>query len=269
MCLCPQFEAPDLSDAAGSCRSNHAAAFSKRDATFFFILPGMFTSAWRKLRAKVGHAWDKCCYICQKNQTTWPAGTIHAHHVRGWEVSVWPDNCLQATVFGKNTPVYASAAHSIHNLFCSHSRLEWERASENFSHRFTPCYWTRTIFKIVVQKIHTGPNLLLCVTVAAQSLLYWIASSTLELVAPHFHHSEARSFATTSKEHINHAAREVTVNEAPTVADKIKLEHRFPWVPLRCPSGRARGLWSLRQCRLLTLSCFPPPLLNLLKPHCT
>lgn len=46
------------------------------------------------------------------------------------------------------------------------------RASENFSQHFIPCYWTRTIFKIVVQKIHTGPNLLLCGTVAAQPLLY-------------------------------------------------------------------------------------------------
>lgn len=65
----------------------------------FFILASMFTSAWRKLRAKVGHAWDKCCYICQRNQTTQLAGTIHAHHVRGWEVFLQPDNCLQATFF--------------------------------------------------------------------------------------------------------------------------------------------------------------------------
>lgn len=52
-------------------------------------------------------------------------------------------------------------------------------------------------------------------------------------------------FAGTSKEHINHVPREVTVNKAPTVADKIKLEHWFPWVLLRCPSGRAPGLRSL------------------------
>lgn len=98
---------------------------------FFFILASMFTSAWRKLRAKVGHAWDKCCYICKKNQTTQLAGTIHAHHVQSWEVSVQPDNCLQATVFVNNTaPVYTGAAHSIHNLFCSHSRLEWKRGGE-------------------------------------------------------------------------------------------------------------------------------------------
>lgn len=32
-------------------------------------------------------------------------------------------------------------------------------------------------------------------------------------------------FAPTSKEHINHVPGEVTFNETPTVADKIKLEY--------------------------------------------
>lgn len=90
-----QFERSDLSDTAVGCHSNHTAAFWKRDAAFF-ILASVFTSAWRKLRAKVGHAWDKCCYICQRNQTTKLAGTIHAHHVQSWEFSVRPDNCLPA-----------------------------------------------------------------------------------------------------------------------------------------------------------------------------
>lgn len=49
--------------------------------------------------------------------------------------------------------------------------------------------------------------------------------------------------ASTLKEHINHAPREVTVNEDSTVADKMKLEHWFPWVLLRCPSGRAPGFY--------------------------
>lgn len=71
--FCLQFERSELSDAAVGCHSNHTAAFCKRDAVF---LASVFTSAWRKLRAKVGHAWDKCWYICQRNQTTKLAGTM-------------------------------------------------------------------------------------------------------------------------------------------------------------------------------------------------
>lgn len=121
--------------------------------SLFFILASMFTSDWRKLRAKVGHAWDKCCYICQRNQTTQLTGTIHAHHVRGWEVSVQPDNCLQAMLFFfvclfflvNNTPVYTDGAHSVHNLFCSHSRFQQKKKEgkikKNFSCHFIPFYW--------------------------------------------------------------------------------------------------------------------------------
>lgn len=92
----------------------------------FSVWQSVFTSVWRKLRAKVGHAWDKCCYICQRNQTTKLAGTM-AHHVRSWEFSVWPDNCLPATVFLWTMSIYSGGAHLIHSLSFSHSRLEWKK----------------------------------------------------------------------------------------------------------------------------------------------
>lgn len=82
---------------------------------------------------------------------------------RAREFSVWLDNCLPATVFVNNAPVYSGSAHLIHNLFCSHSRLEWEREKKKtLSHHFIPCYWMKgAIFKIVVQKTHTRQNYLL------------------------------------------------------------------------------------------------------------
>lgn len=86
-------------------------------------------------------------------------------------------------------------------------------------------------------------ELLFCGMVAAQTPL---KSSTSERLLPHFHTGEALLFfgcASTLKEHINLAPREVTVNEVPTVADKMKLEHWFPWVLLRCPSGRPPGFY--------------------------
>lgn len=73
---------------------------------------------WRKLRAKVGQAQDKCFCIWQRNHTTQLAGTIHVHHVQRW-VAVQPDYCLPATVFVNNAPVYTVGTHSIHIIVLS------------------------------------------------------------------------------------------------------------------------------------------------------
>lgn len=87
-----------------------------------FHCSNVFTAFWRKLRAKVGHAWDKCCYICQRNQTTktcrdnCPSRPLLT-------VSVWPHNCLPATDFVNNAE--ASVRDLVLNLFCSRSRLAW------------------------------------------------------------------------------------------------------------------------------------------------
>lgn len=82
-----------------------------------------------------------------------------------------------------------------------------------------------------------------CGIIAAQTPLN---STTLDYMLPHFHTGETLLFfgcASTLKEPINLAPREVTVNEVPTVADKMKLEHWFPWALLKCPSGRAPGFY--------------------------
>lgn len=80
---------------------------------------------------------------------------------------------------------------------------------------------------IVAKQMHTGFELLFCVIGAAQTPLN---RTTLEGMLPHFHSVETLLFwgggcASASKEHINHAPGEVTVNEVPTLADKMKLEH--------------------------------------------
>lgn len=114
----------------------------------------------------------------------------------------------------------------------------------------------RGIFKIVAKQIHTGFELLFCGIVAPQAPLN---STTLECMLPHFHSFFFFFFgcASTLKEHINHAPREVTVNEVPTVADKMKLEHWFPWALLRCPSGYTPGFYKtpiVQTCNPQTLS---------------
>lgn len=138
-------------------------------------------------------------------------------------------------------PVYAAGTHTVHVILLS--QLVWVKGLEP-PVRIPLCYWIqRTIFKIVAKQMHTGFELLFCGIVAAQAPLN---STTLECMLPHFSHWWNSSFfgcASTLMEHINHAPREVTVNEVPTVADKMKLEHWFPWVLLRCPSGRAPSFY--------------------------
>lgn len=190
------------------------------------------------------------------------AGTIHAHHVQSWEFSVPPDNYLPATVFVHNASVYSGGACLIHDLFCSHSRLE-SKKKKNSIPPFPFLLWNKEnhFLNCRAENAHRTENYLLCSCSSIAVVLncsFWHHIFTLE---------KLYFLASTPEEHIIHVPGEVTVNETPAEADNTKLKHRFPWVPLRCPSGAAPGFISLSWWSVMTFTWFPPPPLNPLKPH--
>lgn len=204
----------------------------------------------------MGHAWDKCCYICQRNQTCRDNSCPSCPE----SFSVRPDNYLQATVYVNNAPVHSGGARLIHNLFCSHSRVEWTKKKKSRLTVSPPVVeWREPFLKLWCRK-YTEVQKLSFVE-QLQLKWYWIASTTLWFVASHIHIGEALFFffASTSEGIITHVPGEVTFNETPTVAE-IKLKHWFPWVPLRRPSGASPGFISLSWCRFYNLLIVSSPL---------
>lgn len=161
------------------------------------------------------------------------AGTIHTHHVQRW-VALQSDYCLPASFCEQCTRFHCWYPLNTHVILLSQLvRVTGLKPPA----RIRLCYWMQwAISKSVTKQLDASLVALFVGIVAPESRLN---SATLECTLPHFHIFFSSCCASTLKKHINHAPREVTVNEVPTVADKMKLEHWFPWVLLRCPSGRA------------------------------
>lgn len=189
-----------------SFQSHHWASAREMPPPSKFYQACLLQPVWRKLRGEVGHALDKCFYIWQRNHTTQVAGTIHAHHVQRW-VAVQPDYCLQATVFVNNAGLHCWYPHNTRVILLS--QLVWVKGLKP-PVRIPPCYWMQRHFQNCGKANALSFELLFCGIVAAHTPL---KSTTLECMLPHFHTGETLLFfgcASTLKEHINHAPREVT-----------------------------------------------------------
>lgn len=150
--------------------------------------------------------------------------------------------------FVNNTPVYAVGAHLIHNLFCSHSRLEWKGKKSSIS-PFHPLLLNEEnhFQNCGAQNTHRSNNRLLCNT-----------HSSIAIILNSIHHCVVcfvtfslwwSSFFFFSQVPLRNTLimflEKWQSTRLPTVADKIKLDLRFPWVSLRCPPGAAPGFISL------------------------
>lgn len=145
-----------------------------------------------------------------------------------------PEYCLLATVFVNNAGLHCWYPHNTCVILLS--QLVWVKGLKppvflNAERHFQNCgkanarrFWVAVLWNRCSSDTTESHHFRMHATTFSHFFFFFGCASTL-------------------KDLINHAPREVTVNEVPTVADKMKLEHWFPWVLLKCPSGRAPGFY--------------------------
>lgn len=157
--------------------------------------------------------WISASIFEQRNLATQVAGTIRAHQAQRW-VAVRPDCCLPATVSANNAGVRC----------CYLSQYTCRSAfAAGLSSRIKPTCQNPPVLFNAKRHFRNGGT--------AKADRFWAATTSRTGETP------------LSKEHINLAPGEVTVNEVPSVAGKSEVGAFVKRVVLRCPSGRAPGVF--------------------------